>query len=156
MPCSRNSCPRQRTAPYQTRNQREIESTREQLCAAQNAYGDDGGLPEPTFHQDGIHCLGDKTTRQEYHAWCEKVRNTYESYAKYNEQRWPKFYQAVNADWKEDQQIVKERDASDADKAAELAKIDGGYRATLEDYPLLGTSVEDDPGATYESDTEED
>lgn len=110
----------------------------------------------PTFHQDGIHCLGDKTTRQEYHAWCEKVRNTYESYAKYNEQRWPKFYQAVNADWKEDQQIVKERDASDADKAAELAKIDGGYRATLEDYPLLGTSVEDDPGATYESDTEED
>ena len=155
MPCSRKSYLPKRAAPYLTRNQRRIESTRKQLCAAQNAYGDNGGLPEPTFHEDGIDCLRDKATRDEYHAWCTKLRSTYGSNAKYNERRWPSFCQAVYADWKEDQQIVKNRDASDADKAAELAKIDAGYRATLEDYPWLGTSVEDDPGATYESETEQ-
>lgn len=156
MPCSRNSCPRQRTVPYSTRNQRWIEATRARLCAAQNSYRDDGGLPEPTFHQDGIDCLGDKATRDEYHAWCANVRSTYGSYAKYNGRRWPDFYRVVYADWKEDQQIVKERNASDADTAAELAKVDACYRATLEDHPWLGTSVEDDPGATYGSETEKD
>jgi hypothetical protein len=40
---------------------------------------------------------------------------------------------------------------TDAEKAAELAKVDAVYRATLEDHPWLGTSDEDDPGATYGS-----
>lgn len=155
MPYSRNSCPLQRTVPYTTRNQRRIEATRARLCAAQNAYGDNGGLPEPTFHEDGIDCLRDKATRDVYHAWRAKLCNTYGSNAKYNERRWPSFYQAVYADWKEDQQIVNNRDASDADKAEELAELDAYYRATLEDYPWLGTSVEDDPGATYGSETEQ-
>ena len=156
MPCSRKSYLPNRASPYPTRNQCRIESTRKQLCAAQNAYGDNGGLPEPTFHRDGIDCLRDKATRDDYHAWRANVRRTYGSYVKYNARRWPVFfYQAVYAEWKEDQQIVKNRDASDADKAAELAELDAYYRATLEDHPWLGTSVEDDPGATYGSETEQ-
>ena len=156
MPCSRKSYHPKRAAPYPTRNQRRIEATRAELCAAQNAHGvhidiSSKGLPEPTFHQDGIHCLRDKATHDEYQAWCAKLRNTYGSYAKYNERRWSGFCQAVYADWKEDQQFVKDRDATDAEKAAELAKVDAVYRATQEDHPWLGTSVEDDPVATYGS-----
>ena len=131
----------------------QVEEIRKRICAKQNEHANEGdSLPEPTFHPKGIDSLVDADTRQAYEDFCSLVDATYENAAHYNATRWPDFWAIVLRDWAEDQAIVQARTVRAADKEAERAIMDAEYRATLTQWPWLGTSVADDPGATATAD----